>query len=97
MQGTYENYWAYQKIKEAGWPIKVNKKSVVIYFDKKRTEVYARFELVHYNIKDLEADLDFDGYVVRLDGENLEDCFDYASRTWDQAVKNACYYFVTRF
>lgn len=27
----------------------------------------------------------------------LEDEFDYLSETWDQAVKNACYYFATRF
>lgn len=93
MQGTYKDYWAYQEIEAAGWPIKVNQKSVTIYFDKKCTEVYARFLLAHWVDKEFYVD----GYAVYLEGENLEDCFDYSSITWDQAVKNACYYFITRF
>lgn len=93
MENTYKDYWAYKQIKEAGWPIKVLKKSVTIYFDKLGGDVYAHFTLEHVVDKELELD----EYAVKLDNDWLEGEFDYPSDTWDQAVKNACYYFATRF
>ena len=45
----------------------------------------------------VDKELGLDAYAVKLDNDWLDGEFDYASDTWDQAVKNACYYFITRF
>lgn len=93
MENTYKDYWAYKQIKEAGWPIKVRKESVTIYFDKLGGDVYAHFTIKHV----VDKELGLDEYAVKLDNDWLDGEFDYLSDTWDQAVKNACYYFITRF
>lgn len=88
MSASYKNYWAYKDIKDAGYYIKVLRKSVTISTSRDFSEPWAKFEI---------RNIGEDGYAVYLDNENLEDCFDYPSDTWDQAVQNACYYFETRF
>lgn len=90
---NFKEHWAYQQIKEVGWPMKITKKRVVVYFDKAKKDVYAEFELKHW----VDKELGIDSWAVYLQGEFLEEYFDFPSDCWERAVANALYYFATRF
>lgn len=85
--GNYKEYWAYKEVSK-NWESKVTKTEVVIYFDKKKNDIYAQFKLQH----DKEDDL----YYIWCDGELINDELEFYT-TYDEAVSSCFYYFHTRF
>ena len=95
---SYKDYWAYKEVSnnwESDVSVKLNGKqaTVVIWFDKKDRDVYAKFKI--------EQDDGF-WYVYDItDGKNQmindEIELDEKNGTLDDAVKSCFYYFHTRY
>lgn len=95
---SYKDYWAYKEISnnwESDVSVKLNGKqaTVVIWFDKKDRDVYAKFKIEQddgfwyvYDITDGKNQMIND--EIELDEEN---------GTLDDAVKSCFYYFHTRY
>ena len=95
---SYKDYWAYKEVSnnwESDVAVKLNGKqaSVVIWFDKKDRDVYAKFKI--------EQDDGFWFVYDITDGKNNmindEIELDEKNGTLDDAVKSCFYYFHTRY
>ncbi len=82
---AYREYWAYKRVEELGYKIRVAKTKVTILFPD--GDVYGEFNLK----KD-----DGNEYLIYLDGELINDELEFYG-TYDEAVSSCFYYFITRF
>lgn len=95
---SYQDYWAYKEVVK-NWESDVSSKGnitdITIWYDKKKNDVYAKFQ-----IKEFKDELG-DGYQVYLiedDGSktNITDTFDFY-HTLNDCIEGCFYYFHTRF
>lgn len=97
----YKDYWAYKEVTK-NWKSDVKTDNdlfaeVVIWFDKKAKDVYARFEIEKYIV----PECNISSYMVSLvysDGDKIpiNDSLEFTD-TINECIESCFYYFHTRF